>query len=60
MKKKERVWEDKYGANIMYSSVKWKNETILRMGGGRIKENDGGGEFNFCNFCKCHSVLPVQ
>jgi hypothetical protein len=28
---------------------KWKNETcgtILRMEGGRIKENAGGGEFN--------------
>jgi hypothetical protein len=22
-------------------------ETILRMEGGRIKENDGGGEFNY-------------
>jgi hypothetical protein len=25
-------------------------ETILRMGGGRIKENDGGGEFNEFNY----------
>jgi hypothetical protein len=39
-------------------------ETIPGMGGGEIKENDGGGEFN-CdiygkNYCKCHSVPPVQ
>jgi hypothetical protein len=32
------------------------------MGEGGIKENDGGGEFNYdkCkSFCKCHNVLPV-
>jgi hypothetical protein len=36
---------------ILYIHVcKWKNETcwtIPRMGGGGIKENDGGGEFNY-------------
>jgi hypothetical protein len=36
---------------ILYTRVcKWKNETveiIPRMGDGRIKENDGGGEFNY-------------
>jgi hypothetical protein len=34
-----------YGRNIMYHVWKWKNETcwtIPGMGGGRIKENDGG------------------
>jgi hypothetical protein len=30
------------------------------MGGGEIKENDGGGEFNWDTFCKCHTVLLVQ
>jgi hypothetical protein len=39
-------------------------ETIPGMGAGGIKENDGGGEFNydtFCKmFCKCHNVPPVQ
>jgi hypothetical protein len=37
-------------------------ETIPGMRGGRIKENDGGGEFNmiYCkNFCKCH-MDPIQ
>jgi hypothetical protein len=31
--------------------------------GGRIKENDGGGEFTmiyYKNFCKCHIVPPAQ
>jgi hypothetical protein len=31
---------------------------------GRIKENGGGGEFNYNKYCKnfgkCHSVPPVQ
>jgi hypothetical protein len=40
-------------------------ETIPRMGEGGIKENGGGGEFNYdiywiyCrNFCKCHNIAP--
>jgi hypothetical protein len=39
-------------------------ETIPRTDGERIKENDGGGKFNYDmiekNFCKCHNVPPVQ
>jgi hypothetical protein len=32
----------------MYKNGKmWSVETILRMGGGGIKENDGGDEFNY-------------
>jgi hypothetical protein len=32
---------------LMYENGKMKSvETILRMGRGAIKENDGGGEFN--------------
>jgi hypothetical protein len=37
-------------------------ETMPGMGGGRIKENGGGGECNmiyliYCKiFCKCHNV----
>jgi hypothetical protein len=37
-------------------------ETVPEMGGGRIKENGGRGEFkydifDYCkNFCKCHNV----
>jgi hypothetical protein len=34
-------------------------ENISEMGGGRIKENDGEGEY--CkNFYKCHNVPSVQ
>jgi hypothetical protein len=37
-------------------------ETILRIGGERIKENDGGDEFKICckYFCKCHHAHTVQ
>jgi hypothetical protein len=38
-------------------------ETILGMGEWEIKDNDGGGEFNYdyCKkFCKYHNVPPVQ
>jgi hypothetical protein len=39
-------------------------ETVPEVGGGRMKENDGGNEFNydvliyFKNFCKCINVSP--
>jgi hypothetical protein len=33
---------------LMYENGKMRPvETIPGMGGGRIKENDGGGEFNY-------------
>jgi hypothetical protein len=38
-------------------------ETILRLGEGRIKENDGGMNSNkiyYKHFYKCHSVSPAQ
>jgi hypothetical protein len=38
-------------------------EAILRMGGERIKENDGGVNSTmiyFKKFCKCHNVPPAQ
>jgi hypothetical protein len=41
-------------------------ETVPRMGGGEIKENDEGGEFiviylvHCKNFCKCHKCTPTQ
>jgi hypothetical protein len=39
-------------------------ESISGIGGGKIKENDGGNECKYDitmkNFCKCHSVPPVQ
>jgi hypothetical protein len=46
----------------MYENGKMRPvDTIVRMGEGRIKENDGGGEFNYCqHFCKCHNVPIVQ
>jgi hypothetical protein len=50
----------------MYENGKMRwVETIPRIRGGRIKENDGGGEINYdmiyCkNFCKCHNVPPLQ
>jgi hypothetical protein len=34
--------------SLMYVNVTMRPvETILRIGGGEIKENDGGGEFNY-------------
>jgi hypothetical protein len=37
----------------MYENVKMRPvETIPGMGGGRTKENDGGGELNYDIFCK--------
>jgi hypothetical protein len=39
-------------------------ETVSGTGRGGIKENDGGGEFNYAiyckNFCKCHNVPLMQ
>jgi hypothetical protein len=38
-------------------------ETVPGMGGGRIKENDGGVNSTVIhckNFGKCHNVSPVQ
>jgi hypothetical protein len=39
-------------------------ETTPGMGGGRIKDNYGGGEFNYDTFvsyfCKCHYVPSAQ
>jgi hypothetical protein len=50
--------------SIMYENGKMRLvETILRVGGRGIKENNGGGEFNKDNFkhlCKYHNVPPVQ
>jgi hypothetical protein len=48
----------------MYENGKMRLvETILRMEGGRIKENDGGVNLtNICyckHFCKCHNAPPV-
>jgi hypothetical protein len=47
----------------MFENRKMRSvETIIRMEGERIKENDGGGEFNYdiCKiFCKCHSIPLV-
>jgi hypothetical protein len=40
---------------LMYESGKMRSiETIPGMGGGGLKENDGGGEFNY------DVVLPAQ
>jgi hypothetical protein len=49
----------------MYSCMeKWDLLSYSRNGGERIKENDGGAEFNsityYKNFCKCHNVPPVE
>jgi hypothetical protein len=45
------VKEGEYGGNIMYSCMKMEKmrpvETIPGTGGEGIKENDGGGEFNY-------------
>jgi hypothetical protein len=47
----------------MYENGKMRPvETILRMEGGGIKENDGGDELTkiYCkHFCKCHNVSPA-
>jgi hypothetical protein len=48
----------------MYENGKMRpDETIPGMGGGAIKENDGGVNSTmiyYKNFCKCHNVPPVQ
>jgi hypothetical protein len=48
----------------MYVNGKIRSvETLPGMGGGGIKENDGGVHSTmiyFKNFCKCHNVPPVQ
>jgi hypothetical protein len=49
----------------MYENGKMRPvETVLRIGGGEVKENDGRGEFKldiYCkHFCNCHNVPPVQ
>jgi hypothetical protein len=48
----------------MYENGKMRPiETIVRMGGGRIKENDGGVNLTKIyskHLCKCHNVSPVQ
>jgi hypothetical protein len=44
------VWEGEYGANTLNTCMKMEKmrlvETVPGMVGGRVKENDGGGEFN--------------
>jgi hypothetical protein len=47
---KEKVSEGEYGGILSTHDVNGKMrsvETILVMGRGGIKENDGGGEFNY-------------
>jgi hypothetical protein len=45
----------------MYENGKMRPvETIPGMRGGEIMENDGGGEFNYDIFCKCHKLLYHQ
>jgi hypothetical protein len=42
----------------MYENGKTRPvEGIPGLGDREIKDNDGGGEFNFCN---CHNVPPLQ
>jgi hypothetical protein len=44
------VWEGEYGANTVYTYANGKMipvETIPGVGGGGLKENDGGGEFSY-------------
>jgi hypothetical protein len=42
----------------VYANGKWDLLKLLfqEWGEERVKENDGGGEFNCKNFCKCHNV----
>jgi hypothetical protein len=48
----------------MYENGKMRSvETILRIGGRGIKEDDGGVNLTkiYCkHICKCHYVCPVQ
>jgi hypothetical protein len=48
----------------MYENGKMRPvETILRMRGRGIKENEGGmnlAKIDFKNFCKCHSILQYN
>jgi hypothetical protein len=48
----------------MYENGKMRPvKTIPGIGLGRIRENDGGAEFNYdilYNLCKCHNVPQVQ
>jgi hypothetical protein len=48
----------------MYKNGKMRPvETILRMAGGGIKENDGGVNLTkiYCkHFCKCHNIFSAQ
>jgi hypothetical protein len=53
----------------MYMNKMIPVETIPGMGGGKMKESSGGGEFKYAsmiylmqskNFCKCHNVTPPQ
>jgi hypothetical protein len=44
----------------MYESGKMRPaETLPGMGGRRIKKNEGGTEFRYDIFCKCHYVPTV-
>jgi hypothetical protein len=47
---KEKVKKAECSRNIMYSCMKMEKWDLLKLvqewGGARIKENDGGGEFN--------------
>jgi hypothetical protein len=55
-----------YGGNLRYSCVNGEMrpvETVLRIGGEGIKEDDGGANstMTYCkHFCKHHNVLPKQ
>jgi hypothetical protein len=45
------LYEGEYGANTVYTSIQMEKlkpvETVLGMEEGKIKENDGGGEFKY-------------
>jgi hypothetical protein len=63
---KEKVKEDECGGNLIYSCMNMEKWDMLKLfqewGEKGIKEDDGGGEFNYdyCkNFCKCHNVPPA-